>query len=238
MKIALIGYGKMGRIIERIAIERGHDVVAIIDIDSQEVFSSQEFASADVAIEFTVPSQAIENFRRAWEAGVPVVSGTTGWTDKLDSIKIEINQKNATLFWASNFSIGVNLFFQLNRKLAQLINPYDNYDVEMLEVHHTEKKDAPSGTAITLANDLIECIDKKECWGLKGRDEIVSNTLSIEARREGNVPGTHIITYDSDVDTISIKHEAKSRAGFALGAVIAAEFAYDKKGFLTMSDLF
>ncbi|MFI3296346.1 MAG: 4-hydroxy-tetrahydrodipicolinate reductase [bacterium] len=237
MKIALIGYGKMGRIIEQIAVERGHQIVAIVDIDSQDIFSSMEFASADVAIEFTAPSQAIDNFRKAWSAGVPVVSGTTGWTDQLDSVKEEVTQRDATLFWASNFSIGVNLLSQINRRLAELINSYPNYDVYMTEVHHAEKKDAPSGTAITLANDIIERLDNKECWGLEGRDEIAPKTLPIKAIREEQVPGTHIISYESDVDAISIKHEAKSRAGFALGAVVAAEYAYNKRGFLTMSDL-
>ena len=239
MKIALIGYGKMGHIIERIALERGHEVVSKVDVDNQEEFESAAFASADVAIEFTVPGKAVENYRKAWAAGVPVVSGTTGWNAVLPELKEEIAEKGYTLFWASNFSLGVNLFFELNRRLAAMMNRYANYDVDMTEIHHTEKKDAPSGTAITLAEGILENLDRKDEWVLvDGQGAIVDSQLGIEAVREGKVPGTHIIRYDSDVDSITIKHEAKSREGFALGAVVAAEFLVGKPaGFYSMSDL-
>ena len=246
MKLALIGYGKMGRIIERIALERGHEVVSKVDVDNQEEFESEAFASADVAIEFTVPAKAVENYRKAWAAGVPVVSGTTGWNAVLPQLKDEIAAKGYTLFWASNFSLGVNLFFELNKRLAAMMNRYDNYDVAMTEIHHTEKKDAPSGTAITLAEGILENLDRKEEWVLKNAQCTMHNSqfstlnsqLPIEALREGKVPGTHIVTYDSPVDSITIKHEAKSREGFALGAVVAAEFLAGKPaGFYSMSDL-
>ena len=239
MKIALIGYGKMGHIIERIALERGHEIVSKVDVDNQEEFASKEFASADVAIEFTVPSKAVENYRKAWAVGVPVVSGTTGWNAVLPELKEEIAKKGYTLFWASNFSLGVNLFFELNKRLAQMMNRYANYDVAMTEIHHTEKKDAPSGTAITLAEGILENLDRKSEWVLvDSQQSTVNSQLGIEALREGKVPGTHIIKYDSAVDTITIKHEAKSREGFALGAVVAAEFLVGKPaGFYSMTDL-
>lgn len=239
MKIALIGYGKMGHIIERIALERGHEIVSKVDVDNQEEFESEAFASADVAIEFTVPAKAVENYRKAWAAGVPVVSGTTGWISVLPELKEEIVAKGYTLFWASNFSLGVNLFFELNKRLAQMMNRYANYDVAMTEIHHTEKKDAPSGTAITLAEGILENLDRKSEWVLVDSQQSTDNSqLGIEALREGKVPGTHIVKYDSAVDSITIKHEAKSREGFALGAVVAAEFLVGKPaGFYSMADL-
>ena len=239
MKIALIGYGKMGHIIERIALERGHEIVSKVDVDNQDEFNSEAFASADVAIEFTVPTKAVENYRKAWAVGVPVVSGTTGWNAVLPELKNEITANGYTLFWASNFSLGVNLFFELNKRLAQMMNRYANYDVAMTEIHHTEKKDAPSGTAITLAEGILESLDRKSEWILNESTKKVNNSqLPIEALREGKVPGTHIIKYDSEVDSITIMHEAKSREGFALGAVVAAEFLLDKPaGFYSMTDL-
>jgi 4-hydroxy-tetrahydrodipicolinate reductase len=239
MKIALIGYGKMGHIIERIALERGHEIVSKVDVDNQDEFESETFASADVAIEFTVPTKAVENYRKAWAVGVPVVSGTTGWNAVLPELKEEIAANGYTLFWASNFSLGVNLFFELNRRLAQMMNRYDNYDVVMTEIHHTEKKDAPSGTAITLAEGILENLDRKAEWVLNNSIKELNNSqLLINALREGKVPGTHIIKYDSDVDSITITHEAKSREGFALGAVVAAEFLEGKPaGFYSMTDL-
>ena len=239
MKIALIGYGKMGHIIERIALERGHEIVSKIDVNNQEEFNSEAFTSADVAIEFTIPTKAIENYRKAWAAGVPIVSGTTGWNAILPELKKEIAENGYTLFWASNFSLGVNLFFELNKRLAAMMNRYANYDVTMTEIHHTEKKDAPSGTAITLAEGILKNIERKSEWVLNNAQCKMQNAqLGIEALREGKVPGTHIITYDSEVDSITIKHEAKSREGFALGAVVAAEFLVGKPaGFYSMSDL-
>jgi 4-hydroxy-tetrahydrodipicolinate reductase len=192
-----------------------------------------------VAIEFTVPNKAVDNYRRAWAAGVPVVSGTTGWNAVLPELKKEIAEKGYTLFWASNFSLGVNLFFELNKRLAAMMNRYANYDVDMTEIHHTEKKDAPSGTAITLAEGILENLDRKEEWALvDGQQSADGGRLGIVALREGKVPGTHIVRYDSAVDTITIKHEAKSREGFALGAVVAAEFLVGKPaGFYSMIDL-
>ena len=248
MKIALIGYGKMGHIIERIALERGHEIVSKVDIDNQDEFNSEAFASADVAIEFTVPTKAIENYHKAWAVGVPVVSGTTGWNAVLPELKKEITENGYTLFWASNFSLGVNLFFELNKRLAAMMNRYVNYDVTMTEIHHTEKKDAPSGTAITLAEGILENLERKSEWVLNNTQSLTnapepckkthSTQLGIEALREGKVPGTHIIMYDSAVDSITIKHEAKSREGFALGAVVAAEFLVGKPaGFYSMEDL-
>lgn len=229
----------MGHIIERIALERGHEIVSKVDVDNQDEFASEAFASADVAIEFTVPSKAVENYRKAWAVGVPVVSGTTGWNAVLPELKEEIAKKGYTLFWASNFSLGVNLFFELNKRLAQMMNRYANYDVAMTEIHHTEKKDAPSGTAITLAEGILENLDRKSEWVLvDSQQSTVNSQLGIEALREGKVPGTHIIKYDSEVDSITITHEAKSREGFALGAVVAAEFLVGKPaGFYSMTDL-
>src|SRR5690554_3227065 len=234
MKIALIGYGKMGREIERIARERGHEIVAIIDMNEEDKFQSPGFRSADVAIEFTSPESAFGNYTRAFEAGVPVVSGTTGWLDKLDRVKEACEKEGKTFFYASNFSLGVNLFFALNNYLAGLMNRFPEYNVRVEETHHIHKLDAPSGTAITLAEGILERIDRKKGWSLEEGD---SNTLHIEAFREGEVPGIHTVVYESGVDTIRVTHDAKSREGFALGAVLAAEFTKGKKGFLTMSDL-
>lgn len=235
MKIALIGYGKMGKTIEQVALKRGHEIVCIIDKENQADFESAAFASADVAIEFTMPTAAIDNYRRAWRAGVPVVSGTTGWTAQLPDIQREIEQGGHTLFWTSNFSLGVNIFFELNRHLAHLMNRFPNYEPSMTEIHHTEKKDAPSGTAITLAEGILAELDQKSAWVLGAKNN--TNELPIEAVRRGQVPGTHIVRYDSDADTITITHEAKNREGFALGAIFAAEFVKGRKGFYTMHDL-
>ena len=235
MKIALIGYGKMGKTIEQVALKRGHEIVCIIDKENQADFESAAFASADVAIEFTMPAVAIDNYRRAWRAGVPVVSGTTGWTAQLPDIQREIEQGGHTLFWTSNFSLGVNIFFELNRHLAHLMNRFPNYEPSMTEIHHTEKKDAPSGTAITLAEGILAELDRKLAWVLDAKNS--ADELPIEAIRQGQVPGTHIVRYDSDADTITITHEAKNREGFALGAIFAAEFVKGRKGFYTMHDL-
>lgn len=236
MKIALIGYGKMGKTIEQIALQRGHQIVSIIDINNTADFDSEAFRSADVAIEFTTPATALNNYMRCFAANVPVVSGTTGWLDHLDEVKAKCEQEGKTFFYASNFSVGVNIFFALNRYLAKIMNNFPAYDVRMTEVHHIHKLDAPSGTAITLAEGILEQIDRKERWTLETAEQ--PTDLSIHAIREGEVPGIHEIVYESEADTISIKHDAKSRAGFALGAVIAAEFTAGKKGFLGMNDLF
>lgn len=235
MKIALIGYGKMGKEIEKIARSRGHEIVCIIDINDAAMFDSPQFKNADVAIEFTAPQVAVENYRRSFEAAVPVVSGTTGWNERLPEIKALIAENNATLFWSSNFSLGVNIFVAVNKYLAKIMNQFPNYNVEMTEVHHTQKLDTPSGTAITLAEGIIENLDRKSSWVKE--TATASDQLVIKSLREGQVPGIHTIRYESDVDSIEITHDAKSRAGFALGAVLAAEFTKDKKGFLGMEDL-
>lgn len=236
MKIALIGYGKMGKTIEQIALERGHQIVSIIDINNPEDFGSEAFRSADVAIEFTTPATAFNNYMKSFEAGVPVVSGTTGWLDRMDEIKEMCEKEGKTLFYASNFSIGVNIFFALNKYLAKIMNRFPSYNVQLEEVHHIHKLDAPSGTAITLAEDILENVDRKDRWILGAEEK--PGDIAINAIREGEVPGIHEITYDSEVDYISIKHSAKSRKGFAFGAVIAAEFTCGKKGLLGMKDMF
>ena len=236
MKIALIGYGKMGKTIEQIALQRGHQIVSIIDINNTADFDSEAFRSADVTIEFTTPATALGNYMRCFEANVPVVSGTTGWLSHLDEVKAKCEQEGKTFFYASNFSVGVNIFFALNRYLAKIMNGFPAYDVRMTEVHHIHKLDAPSGTAITLAEGILDNVERKERWTLETAEQ--PTDLPIHAIREGEVPGIHEIIYESEADTISIKHDAKSRAGFALGAVIAAEFTAGKKGFLGMNDLF
>ena len=225
MKIALIGYGKMGHIIESIAIERGHEIVCVIDKDNVEDFNSAAFASADVAIEFTTPQTAEANILRAWAAGVPVICGTTGW--KIEEFRIknfELRTKNSDrgLMWSSNYSIGVNLLFALNKQLAKFMEAYPNYTPHMTEVHHIHKLDAPSGTAKTLQEAI-------------GEERLP--VTDIESIREGEVPGIHTITWDSEVDTITISHSAKSRKGFALGAVIAAEWMRGKTGWHEFSEV-
>lgn len=235
MKIALIGYGKMGKEIEKIALERGHEIVSIIDINNASDFDSEAFKSADVAIEFTQPATAIGNYRKCFEKNVPVVAGTTGWLEHMDEIKKACADKNQTFFYASNYSLGVNIFFAVNKYLAKIMDNFPAYDVKMEEVHHIHKLDAPSGTAITLAEGILENIKRKLKWV---EDSGNQEELGIKSIREGEVPGIHEVIYESEADTISIKHDAKNRKGFALGAVIAAEFTKGKKGFLTMEDVF
>lgn len=235
MKLALIGYGKMGKEIEKIALSRGHEIVSIIDVNNESDFTSEAFRSADVAIEFTSPQSALANFRRCFDANVPVVAGTTGWYDHVDEMKAVCEKEGKTFFYASNFSLGVNIFFALNKYLAKIMNQYPDYEVKMEEVHHTHKLDAPSGTAITLAEGVLENIERKDAWKLESAQ--AATDLVIHAIRRGEVPGIHEIIYESEVDTISIKHDAKNRKGFALGAVVAAEFTAGKKGFLGMGDL-
>lgn len=235
MKIALIGYGKMGKTIERIARERGHEIVSIIDIDNRDDFGSDAFKSADVAIEFTAPQVVMANFVEAFKAGVPIVSGTTGWTEHLEEVQAIVRKNNYTLFWSSNFSLGVNIFMAVNKYLAKIMNQFPEYDVEMTEVHHTQKLDAPSGTAITLAEGILDNLDRKTKWVKETENK--ADELAIKSIREGQVPGIHTIRYESAVDSIEITHDAKSREGFALGAVVAAEFTAGKKGFLGMNDL-
>lgn len=235
MNIALIGYGKMGHEIEKIALQRGHNIVSIIDMNNLEEFNSPAFKSADVAIEFSTPDSAIQNYRKCFEVGVAVVAGTTGWLEHLDEVKKACAEQGQTFFYASNYSLGVNIFFALNKYLAKIMNNYPSYEVKMEEVHHIHKLDAPSGTAITLAEDLIKEVDRKERWSLEVEEK--QTDLPIHCIREGEVPGIHEIIYESEADIISIKHDAKSRVGFALGAVLAAEFTNGKKGFLGMGDM-
>lgn len=235
MKIALIGYGKMGHEIEKIALERGHEVVCTIDMNEEEKFNSPAFRSADVAIEFTSPASALQNYRRAFAAGVPVVSGTTGWLEHLPEIREACDKEGKTFFYASNFSLGVNIFFALNNHLAKIMNQFPGYDVRMEETHHMHKLDAPSGTAITLAEGILAHIGRKDKWVLDKTDKV--DELPIKTFREGEVPGIHTVIYESEADSIRITHDAKNRKGFALGAVLAAEFTKGKKGFLGMSDM-
>lgn len=249
MKIALIGYGKMGRMIEQIAVERGHEIVSIIDIDNREDFDSDAFKSADVAIEFTTPHTAYDNFLRAFAHRVKVVSGSTGWIPEHgDEVKRLCNEEGQTLFWSSNFSLGVAIFSALNKYLAKIMNRFPEYDVKIEEVHHVHKLDAPSGTAITLAEGILENLDRKTGWvkgaflapdGTQtGTDACAQNELPVDSIRRDEVPGIHSVIYDSEADKITITHDAHSRRGFALGAVLAAEYTVSHQGLLTMEDLF
>ena len=236
MKIALIGYGKMGRMIEEIAISRGHEIVSIIDIDNQDEFNSPAFASADVAIEFTTPWTAYDNYLKAWAAGVKVVSGSTGWMKEHEAeVRKACSDEGKTLFWASNFSVGVAIFSAVNKYLAKIMNGFEQYDVNLVETHHIHKLDAPSGTAITLAEQIVENIDRKQRWGLH---ETKPEVLRIADIRQKQLPGIHTIAHDSPEDMITITHDAHNRRGFAMGAVLAAEYTKDHTGLLTMSDLF
>ena len=236
MKIALIGYGKMGRMIEGIALSRGHEIVSVIDIDNQQDFESEAFASADVAIEFTTPCTAYDNYMKAWKAGVKVVSVSTGWMkDHGDEVRRACSEGGKTLFWASNFSVGVAIFSAVNEYLAKIMNAFPQYDVNMVETHHVHKLDAPSGTAITLAEQIVDNLDRKKKWGLH---ETAKDVLRIDDIRRGEVAGIHSVTYDSPEDMITITHDAHGRTGFALGAVLAAEYTANHEGLLTTSDLF
>lgn len=235
MKIALIGYGKMGKEIEKIALDRGHEVVLKIDVTNPKDLTIANLQKTDVAIEFTIPSSAIANYQLCFEAGIPVVSGTTGWLEKLPEVHQLCTAKSGTFFYASNFSLGVNIFFALNKKLAELMANRPEYTVEMKEIHHTQKLDAPSGTAITLAEGILANLPEKTSWVNQSTEK--ANELGIVSVREGQVPGTHIINYDSEVDYIEITHCAKSRKGFAFGAVLAAEYSFGKKGILSMNEM-
>ena len=235
MNIVLLGYGKMGKVIEKIALSRGHNIVARIDVNNRSEFDALTAADVDAVIEFSHPLSAYENVKSCIEKGIPVVSGTTGWLEKKPELEALTLEKGSAFFWSSNYSIGVNIFFRLNKMLAKLISPQKQYSVSTTEIHHTEKKDSPSGTAITIAEGLIENLEGKEKWI---NNEIpAENEVAIWSAREGKVPGTHIVKYISDIDQIEILHQAHGREGFALGAVIAAEWIADKKGVFGMDDL-
>ena len=237
MKIALIGYGKMGKELEKVALSRGHQIVCIIDVDNQDDFESEAFRSADVAIEFTNPTVAYNNYIKTFNAGVKLVSGSTGWmAEHGDEIKNLCEKEGKTLFWSSNFSLGVVIFSAVNKYLAKIMNQFPIYDVTMSETHHIHKLDAPSGTAITLAEGILENLDRKDHWVKEVA--VTANELPIHSIREGEVFGIHTIRYDWAADSISITHDAKNRGGFALGAILAAEYTMDKQGYLGMSDLF
>lgn len=237
MKIALIGYGKMGHMIEKAALQRGHEIVSVIDVDNTADFDSEAFRSAEVAIEFTAPGVAEGNVRRCFEQGVKVVSGSTGWLkgDVKDEMMRLCREEGKTLLWSSNFSVGVAMFRAINRQLARLMNQFPQYDVNMEETHHVHKLDAPSGTAITLAEHIVEELDRKERWGLH---ETSPEVLRVDDIRRREVPGIHTVTYDSPQDLITITHSAYNREGFALGAVLAAEFLASHEGWQTIDDLF
>lgn len=235
MKIALIGYGKMGKEIEHILLTRGHSISLIIDKDNTRDLNAENLRGVDVAIEFTTPQTAYANITTCLEAGTPVVCGTTAWLDRFDEVKELCCRKNGTFFYASNYSVGVNIFFELNRRLAELMNRFEEYDVTIEETHHTQKKDAPSGTAVTMAEAILENLDRKSRWVCG--TTTVPEELEIAAIRRSIVPGTHTVTYESDVDQITLTHTAKSRRGFALGAVLAAEFIQGKQGIFSMEDL-
>lgn len=249
MKIALIGYGKMGKEIEKVALSRGHEIVCIIDINNQDDFESEAFKSADVAIEFTSPKAAYNNYIKTFNAGVKLVSGSTGWMDEHgEEIKKMCTEGGKTLFWSSNFSLGVSIFSAANKYLAKIMNQFPGYEVSMSETHHVHKLDAPSGTAITLAEQILDNIDRKDKWvkgaftapdgTVEGSNQCAANELPVASVREGEVCGIHTIRYESDVDSITITHDAKSRGGFVLGAVLAAEYTVNHEGFLGMNDLF
>lgn len=235
MKIALIGYGKMGHMIEEIAKQRGHDIVLKIDVSNQQDFTGESISKADVAIEFTGPDSAFENVMKCLRFGIATVSGSTGWNDKIEEVKSYCQHNNGSFLHTSNFSIGVNIFFEVNKLLARLMASQPEYDVVMREIHHTAKKDAPSGTAVTLAEQILSSLPRKKNWvNEKAQNK---EELSIISERVDPAPGTHYIKYSSEVDDIEIIHTAHSRKGFALGAVLAAEFISDKKGIFSMKDV-
>lgn len=235
MKILLVGYGKMGKNIESIVRERGHEIAGIVDKDNSKTIAEYAEGEVDAAIEFTQPDSAFSNLKALMEKGIPTVCGTTGWLDQRPTVEQLCREHNSAFFYASNFSVGVNLFFAVNKYLAKLMNRFDEYDVEMKEIHHIHKLDAPSGTAVTLAEGILENLSRKEKWVLD--KDGAPGDLTVKAERTGEVPGTHIVTYNSPIDTIDIKHEAHSRKGFATGAVLAAEFIAGKQGIFGMNDL-
>lgn len=242
MKIALIGYGKMGKAIEAMALEKNkqlgkdkYEIALKIDVHNRDSITTEELSKVDVAIEFTSPTTAIDNIKWCFEANVPVVVGTTGWTQELQNIQMYAAENDKAFLYAPNYSVGVNIFFEVNRILANIMNDYAEYDVDMLEVHHTEKLDSPSGTALFAALDVIKRLQRKNKWKNEATDN--KATLSIISEREPEVPGTHVVRYFSPIDDIEIKHTAHNRHGFASGALLAAEWIIDKVGFYSMEDV-
>ncbi len=235
MKIVLIGYGKMGKEIEKVARERGHDIHLIIDIGNRHDLTPDKLAGADVAIEFTGPDAAYGNIIACFDASLPVVSGSTGWTERMEEVKEYCHKTDQAFFYASNYSLGVNIVFHINRLLARIMERYPQYDITLEETHHTQKLDAPSGTAITLAEGILQEISRKKEW--VNRPATTGEELPILSHRRDSVPGIHTIRYESDMDTIELTHTAKNRRGFALGAVLAAEYILNRKGYYTMNDL-
>ena len=243
MKIAILGYGKMGRIIEQFATERGHEIVLKVNVDNTEDLTLVNLKKADVAIDFSTPDAALSNIELCFDAGVPIVVGTTGWYGHLQTVKNKCEEGNNTLLYSSNFSIGVNVFFFVNKVLAKIMNRYPQYEVQVEEIHHTQKLDSPSGTAMTISEGILSELDRKNEWvnELIGSVEefiVKPDQLLIESHRIEDVPGTHTVIYSSEVDDIEFKHKAHNRAGFALGAVLAAEWLENKTGFYTITDMF
>jgi len=236
MKIALLGYGKMGKVIEKIAISSGHEITVSIDNEKEWKDNSLLINTVDIAIDFSTPENILANIDECFQRNIPLVVGTTGWYNEMEVLKKRCNTSEKSFIWASNFSIGVNIFFRINQELAKLMNKYNSYDISLEEIHHTAKLDAPSGTAISLANDIIENIDRKSKWVLGNTES--KEELQINSKRIDPIPGTHRIIYDSEIDNIEITHTANSRDGFAMGAVVAAEWLVDKKGWYEFKDVF
>ncbi len=235
MKVALIGYGKMGKAIEELALHRGHEIVIKIDQPNLHEFTKENLSKAGVAIEFTGPHSAFDNVKKCLDFGVPVVCGSTGWIERIDEIKKICADKNGSFIYSSNYSVGVNIFFEVNKKLAALMAPHKEYEVILEETHHSQKKDAPSGTAITLAEQILEQVHRKKQWVNELSDH--PEDLEIISQRIDSIPGTHSVKYSSAIDNIEIIHTAHNRKGFASGALLAAEFIQNKKGFFTMKDV-
>ena len=243
MKIALLGYGKMGKAVEQIAIDRGHQILLRVDAENHENLTIYNLKKVDLAIDFSTPASVLNNIKLCFEAEIPLVVGTTGWYNHLDEIKNTCEAGKKSFLYASNFSIGVNIFFHINKMLAAVMNRYSQYEVQIEEIHHTQKLDSPSGTAITMASDIVRCLDRKSEWinELIGNEKAViakPEQLLIESHRIEDVPGTHTVIYSSEVDEIEIKHTAHSRTGFALGAVLASEWLYGRKGFYNITSMF
>ena len=234
MKIAILGYGKMGKVIEEIALQRGHSIDLKVNQTNLD-FDLELLSDCDVAIEFTAPESAVKNINKCFEANVPVVVGTTGWYAEFNAVQERCISENKGLLYATNFSVGVNIFYEINKKLAALMDVNSQYDVKVKETHHLQKLDAPSGTAISIAEGIIDNLDRKDSW--KNDLIVFENELAIESIRTEDVPGTHVVKYESDIDFVEIKHEAKNRNGFAFGAVLAAEYIRGKKGVFTMKDV-